>query len=445
LILEVNFMGLFLKIISQRTLEYLFYLFVFLLPWQTRWIFRDYQIDGEIFEYGRMSLYGFDIIFIVLLFCCFIFGKRQVTITNEQQLRRNEKLLIALILLVVYALAAITWSNEKLLAIYWIGRLALGAGLFWAVQKINFSKLKLALVAVVVGFIQALLAVWQFAGQDIWSNKWLGMASQRAGELGASVVGVGEERWLRAYGSWPHPNILGGFLVLVCFFWFYLLVSARERQQRRFILLTGSMIVAGIFFSFSRASWLVSLMIYIGAWIYTLKYRLGGVFKKGLMMLGLVGAVLLILFWPLVGTRLGVGEAQRLENKSNFERAGGYLEAVELLKNNWQGTGMGNYVFALKDYNRITDPWAAQPVHNTFLMVLVELGLAGAGVLFYLNYYIIKLLVKNKKWFTLAGLAMIYSLMFFDHFWWTTASGLYGWCLAMGLGWKNGSPTSNDK
>ena len=47
---------------------YLIYLFVFLLPWQTRWIIFDAKVKGGVFEYGRMCLYGFDVVFLILVF-----------------------------------------------------------------------------------------------------------------------------------------------------------------------------------------------------------------------------------------------------------------------------------------------------------------------------------------------------------------------------------------
>ena len=47
--------------------EYLFYLLIFTIPWQTRWIIRDPYLGGEVWEYGRISLYGWDILLVVLV------------------------------------------------------------------------------------------------------------------------------------------------------------------------------------------------------------------------------------------------------------------------------------------------------------------------------------------------------------------------------------------
>src|SRR3989344_8224312 len=46
----------------DRLIEYCFYLFIFLLPWQTRWIWQDAFLNGFTWEYGRFSLYGTEIL-----------------------------------------------------------------------------------------------------------------------------------------------------------------------------------------------------------------------------------------------------------------------------------------------------------------------------------------------------------------------------------------------
>ncbi len=349
---------MFRRLSITKIQEYLFYLLVFLLPWQTRWIFRDYHIGGEVFEYGRMGLYGFDIILVVLLFCFFIvklLEKRseELDIRYQKSETRNQKLKFVFVFLYFCIFSSVVWADEKLMGVYWVIRLVLGAGLFWIIQRIHFSKLRLAIVVVVSGFIQGLLAGYQFMNQTVWANKWLGMAGQKAGDLGASVVGVGGERWLRAYGSLPHPNILGGLLVLALGVWCYLLIKARDKYQKRFISVTGLFILLGIFFSFSRGAGLIFFILYLGGWWYWVKMRQEIFFKKVWAGLGVISAILVIFFGPLVGARLGVGENERLEVKSTSERISGYGQAWGVIKNNIGGVGLGNYTFAVKDFYQI--------------------------------------------------------------------------------------------
>ena len=57
----------------NKIIEYGLYLLVFLLPIQTRWIIKA----GELNEYGTISLYGTDILLIILA-VLFIVAKFQI-------------------------------------------------------------------------------------------------------------------------------------------------------------------------------------------------------------------------------------------------------------------------------------------------------------------------------------------------------------------------------
>jgi hypothetical protein len=60
-------------------------------------------------------------------------------------------------------------------------------------------------------------------------------------------------------------------------------------------------------------------------------------------------------------------------------------------------------------------PYAYQPVHNTFILILLELGLP-LGLFF-------GLYVFNKRSSFPPTLALMLPFLFFDHFLWTTAIG----------------------
>ncbi len=106
--------------LKNNKLEYLFYLFVFLLPWQTRWIIKD-----SYFEYGRISLYGFDIILIILLvFLLFKTGKIN-----------NKLFFYGSLALVFFSFLSVFWAANKLVSVYWGVRMLLGFGLFWRSEE----------------------------------------------------------------------------------------------------------------------------------------------------------------------------------------------------------------------------------------------------------------------------------------------------------------------
>ena len=421
--------------LSKKLPEYLFYLFVFLLPWQTRWIFHDSFYQGEVFEYWRMSLYSFDIILIILLLYYLIAELKNLTVKKLRIFN------IALLSYCLIVLLSVIWADEKLIAWYWGVRMFLGCGLFYLIQKIDFSRLRLAIVVVIAGAIQGLLGIWQFLNHNVWQSKWLGMAGQSARDLGASVVEFGLERWLRAYGSWPHPNIYGAFLVLSFIGVIYLVTKIKDKYHQLFLVFSSSFIALGILFSYSRAAWLGFGLVFIAGIIWLCKTVKDEWLKKFIKWLWLYLFLLLVLFtlatWPIVKTRLHLGETARLETTSNMERAAGYRVAKEIIKDNFLlGVGVGNYANELKERYPDEKVWDIQPVHNILLIIFGELGIIGFLIVILLNCYIVKLLFKKRDWSYLSLLFIVYCLLFFDHFWWTLSSGLYVLWLVMGLVFK---------
>lgn len=414
----------------SNPLEYLLYLFVFLLPWQARWIFRDFLIEGDIFEYGRMSLYGFDILLGVMVIWAVIKSLREG--------RRQRGMVILMGLLVaVYGLLSVLWADEKLVSLYWGGRMLAGFLLFYMLRQINFSRLRLGIAAVMGGAIQGLLAIWQFLNQGVWGSKWLGMAAKSARDLGTSVVEFGLERWLRAYGSLPHPNILGAVLVLSFVGAIYLMGRIEDKYHKLFLLFSASFISLGIFFSFSRGAWIAFAAAYIFGLVYILKKRDSYIskFSKVLWIyLFVLLGVFSIATWPMVKTRLNIGAPARLEIKSNIERVEGYRQGMEVVRENMLlGVGAGNYAFEMqKKYPDLTG-WEIGVVHNVYLLALAELGILGVVLILIFFGYLIFRLIKEKKWRHWGVLSVIFLLFLFDHFWWTQASGVYLVWLAAGL------------
>ena len=399
--------------LSKKLPEYLFYLFVFLLPWQTRWIFHDSFYQGEVFEYWRMSLYSFDIILIILLLYYLIAELKNLTVKKLRIFN------IALLSYCLIVLLSVIWADEKLIAWYWGVRMFLGCGLFYLIQKIDFSRLRLAIVVVIAGAIQGLLGIWQFLNQNVWQSKWLGMAGQSARDLGASVVEFGLERWLRAYGSWPHPNIYGAFLVLSFIGVIYLVTKIKDKYHQLFLVFSSSFIALGILFSYSRAAWLGFGLVFIAGIIWLCKTVKDEWLKKFIKWLWLYLFLLLVLFtlatWPIVKTRLHLGETARLETTSNMERAAGYRVAKEIIKDNFLlGVGVGNYANELKERYPDEKVWDIQPVHNILLIIFGELGIIGFLIVILLNCYIVKLLFKKRDWSYLSLLFIVYcSLIIF--------------------------------
>ena len=78
-------------------------------------------------------------------------------------------------------------------------------------------------------------------------------------------------------------------------------------------------------------------------------------------------------------------------------------------------------------------------MHNIPLIIFGELGIIGFLTVILLNYYIVKLLFKKRAQGYFGVLIIVYCLLLFDHFWWTTGSGMYILWLTAGLAYQEGN------
>ena len=421
----------------SKTIEYGLYLLVFFLPLQTRWIIRQGTINNGPWEYGTYSLYGTDLLLIIILILFIIFSANNLKFKIF-----NLKLISNLLIFGLLAASAVSvfFAADKLLALYKFGWLLMGAGLFWLLAGGRHSRLKLIWSFLAGLALQSGLAVWQFLSQASFANKWLGLAGRRSADLGASVVeaagpdGIGE-RWLRAYGGLDHPNILGGLIAIGILFLIGEVIDLEKfskflifppwltlrrinnfkffnKFQIKFKITKISALKAGywlllvlfsttLFFTFSRSAWL-ALAAGLAVWLAQLIIKKNLRAQKSLLEAVLImGAMLFILFlaYPnLTIARLGGGPEltggarppNRLEIKSYSERAESLKDSLLIIKKHWlSGSGIGNYTLALRDQAKPGEPgYYYQPAHNVLMLVWAEAGIFGliffAGLIMYL-------------------------------------------------------------
>ena len=213
--------------ILEKIIEWGIYLFVFLLPWQTRLILNEGNLNGY-WEYGTISIYATEI----LLWAIFILAavwwtinkiqdlKSKIQISNKIQNQKSKSVFVFLSLFVVWALVSVFWSDSKGLTLYVWHWLAEAVGLFLILRIVKLDAAKLMWAFVLSAVFQAGLGLWQFLSQSTFSSKWLGMAMHDPAVPGTFVVETALRRWLRAYGALPHPNMLAGFLAAAIFFTF---------------------------------------------------------------------------------------------------------------------------------------------------------------------------------------------------------------------------------
>ena len=126
-----------------------------------------------------------------------------------------------------------------------------------------------------------------------------------------------------------------------------------------------------------------------------------------------------------------------------MERKESYAAALTVIKQHpWLGVGLGNYTgFLSKQDNLVRPAWDYQPVHNSFLLIISEIGLLG---FVWLVMGLITILWSAGQ--RLSGviwpLAVSFIwLLFMDHWWWSLHSGIvYFWLIVSSLYWISRQP-----
>ena len=430
-----------MKVIN-RIIEYGIYLLIIILPFQTRLMLSSGEDRLGFLEYERISLYASDILIVALLILWLIVFLKGPKKVKELPIYWW---IIAGLDLVIFI--SIFYAPDKALAFYHYLLFIEGIGLFFLILNAKYNKLFFYLFLAISLLIQSVLSIFQFLSQGSPASKWLGMASHFPADLGASVIdtfgadGIGE-RWLRAYGSFDHPNILGAFLVIGILLLLYLMLKGRVKPKTaelNLCLVASVVSILALVFSFSRSSWLALLFGVLLLLIYFafLRNKLAQIkILTFIFISSLIIAAPFFTYNNLFVTRIS-GEG-RLEEKSINERTKYSMEESLLIRDKiFTGAGIGNYI-GVQTEKRPSDPfWAFEPVHNTFLLILSEIGIVGLLMFLAMISYLAVESFARKNIVNLSILASLVIMMLLDHFWWSLHFGILFFWLIMALLIKN--------
>jgi O-Antigen ligase len=344
---------------------------------------------------------------------------------------RARWLAFGLALLAGVALLSSLPSLNPVLGAALAGHLAL-FGLAWlGVRGGQVSRTALVVGLVVSAVIQSVLAFGQFTLQQtlVPPELQLPWLPADVSEGGTPVVlSPAGDRLLRGFGTFPHPNVLGGYLALalVC-----LPVLAQGRFRRPMLWWpVGVILAAGLLASFSRAGWLAALAGLSIWWLAS--YRRG---RAGWGLLGLVPLTVVVVavspLAPTVATRVfpfgpeaNALERGSVENRLALDRSA-VAEGFDHLP---LGVGGGNYgaVALAEGYQ---EGWG-EPAPNLALLIATELGLPGVVAAGLVVVGVLRAIVCRGSLDVAAAAAGVALLMLamVDHYLWTMPLGrVIGW------------------
>ncbi|MFZ2190049.1 MAG: O-antigen ligase family protein [Candidatus Magasanikiibacteriota bacterium] len=430
----------------QSILEFLTKLFLFLLPWQTIWIIREQYLGGVKMEYGTTGFYGTELLLwvtVVLFMVWFVKRNKELGIRNKFMLTRDRVFVFSVLLFTVYCLLSSMWAFDKGLAWQQGLRIMEMFLLFFIIFLGPLNFLQTAKWFVFGAIPVAVLGIGQFLLQETFTSKWLGLVAHPVWEAGTSIIqsdSIG--RWLRAYGSFSHPNVFGGYLVIIIVTLLYCYIVKIGEQRRIFInllfFILYPLFLTALFFTFSRSAWLSFFIILLSFIVIAIKQYFKNL-KQSFIIYHLSFIIIIlfsILFFPLIQTR--VFSQSISEVRSVTERVSGYHEAWKIFKQDpLLGVGAGNYTLSLYRLDKWQPGWVYQPVHNVGLLVLSELGLVGVSLFFFVIGSFVYLIIKdkdgrNKILFIIPYFLFLIPLLIFDHYLYSSYTGL----MMFGLFWS---------
>lgn len=340
---------------------------------------------GILVDYLSISVHLTEILVTLLLVISFWKGgfRRRVF---------SKTLLILVVVFLASLLPSVINASDKVVAIFrfweislWLG-FALWISVFipWGSHRRIFQLLGWGVVWV------SLLALGQFFFQQSLFGYWF------LGEpvLTPSLGGVAKDSFLgrevlRAYGTFPHPNVLGGVLSVI------LVGLFSVKLWGSFAVGVGAVLV-----SLSRTAWF-----------------------------SLVAGVL---FFSLFGRSLGLVVIEELSISRRLEL---FQSAVEMIQSALPfGVGLGQFVAHLPQFGIPSGlSLFLQPVHNIFALVAAESGIFSAvlfGAFFLLAFWET---IRKKRFLLTGALLQLVFLGMFDHYLYTLPQGLFLFSLIIGL------------
>lgn len=369
-------------------------------------------------------------------------------------LQRWEKIFLGGVLLVgVVMIVSSLHSAYVGLALYQSGKIVQWLLVGWVLAILAYRKetpfLVVASAVVCSAAFQALVALYQFFTRHSLGLRLLGEGALGINIGGSATFWAGSEKYLRAYGTTPHPNILAAFLfialTLLCFRFFYL-----KKEAVRSGMFWGLEIVLGILSvafmaTFSRTAIVGGgfILIAVALW-YAWRNRVWGakVFFVSFLFFILLSS---LIFWQPLTVRAVIHA-----NEDAVTQRILYADvALRLIAQHpWLGVGEGAFTLAMQPVvqNMLgsfdVPNWLYQPVHDIYLLIWSEIGFMGfvsvaflLGLTFWRNRRLF-LVLANPYAVILMGL-LAFALL--DHFLWSLQIGREMlWC-CVGLAAGSGS------
>lgn len=240
----------------------------------------------------------------------------------------------------------------------------------------------------------------------------------------------------RMMSTLAHPNILGAYLVSCAPIAYYCYKNQSQGWPKLAYWANFWLILAALFLSYSRGSWLAFVVMLIFALILQKKLT----FARSMFMAGLILAMLAYIALSRQTSFYGWGNLIFWDPLGLGHRMTSYLSAIEMIKKHpFVGVGMGNFREIFNHYSPYRVAYEVRIPDSVYLMYLAETGIIGfTGFVVFLGglvnkakvYYNTTSAYAQASFALLVGFAgLLANLASFDGFLWKTPLYLF-WIFA---------------
>lgn len=442
----------------------LFLLTIFSLPVQLgKHFWPDFAfVDGIRVDYLSPTLYLTDILIIVLFSFWFCKGLRKYGFRIRNKTLISNSLFIILFLWIIITSVI---SKQPLASFYGFLKILEFTFLaFYTAKEISkFGIGKIIKTLSLSAFIFSIIGIIQFVKQGSIGGifYYLGERNFSSSTIGIANMNVGGELILRPYSTFAHPNIFAFYLLFVNVLVMFQIFVTKETNKKALLIISLIISSIALFLTFSR----IIIFIYLGFLIYLFVYLSAKKMVRLYFLRKTLNSLKLLKFSFL--------------KKLSFEKAvflfvflfflfyfsQFYLRFLDLnlllrdfslrqelisisldifKQNPIFGIGLKNFFYYESIYQKTISPMFFQPVHNVFILVLVETGIIGLILFCFLLLKSFKNLRRNIKFsknlevknFYKAVMFCFISLLIvslFDHFFLTLHQGLFILALIFGF------------
>jgi O-Antigen ligase len=430
-----------------------FVFFLFSLPFSIRKVLGVFSVDGTFNEYMDVSLYLSDILLAITFFLYILNNKSSIlSIRHWQRMFHVEHLLFPIFIpffFVFWSGLSVFWSESFPLALFAFIKLIEMYSLYlyiisnvprgtfgknsqecstWNIWQITFITI------IISAFFQSIVAILQFIQQKSLGISIFKESIFSAYDPGIAKVIINGSIFIRSYGFFPHPNVLGGFLaVSLLLSTAYPLIFKNKMFHVEHPINTWLYRVLifvqllALLFSFSKSAILAFIIGFIMfIWGMHKMFHVehsGGTKDISDVPRGTFGLQpkpdqcstwnipyiiqkvsqmfhvehLLILTGVVLSVIILFSFNLRFFLIQPFIERLFYTQSLRSLSQTYffQGLGIGQFVFRMQEFfDEKLLLWQFQPIHNVFLLIFSETGIVGFGLFMWFFVYAFW---KNKR------------------------------------------------